>query len=260
MNRFVPGSALFPLIGLLLLTLVGCSAKQSKSQPAPQEISPSAVAAPSHVGEGIPEAAEADKQQSSYFDPAKLHRSERDRAACYHYQPATTTVVKRQVPAKNSKSAHGAKKDAENTAKAPMVTETKVVRTGRCQPQCLIYARCRTGFTSCRLGDTSPVQWFACAAKNKDTTSHPHTGSIMVLAAHAGHNMATGHLVYVEETKKHKNGTWQIRVSHTNYDRKCHLDQDAMVLFDPKQMTTTFETGPWAPWAKNLKTLGFILR
>jgi len=72
--------------------------------------------------------------------------------------------------------------------------------------------------------------------------------------------MPTGHPAYVEAVKKNQNGTWTLRISHTNYDRKCHLDLDATVLFDPKRMTASFTTGPWGTWAKDLKALGFILR
>lgn len=132
--------------------------------------------------------------------------------------------------------------------------------TGRCQPQSLIYARCRTGFMTCRLGDTSPVQWFACAKKNGATTSMPTAGSVLVLDGNSRRRMPTGHPVYVEAVKANKNGTWTLRITHTNYDRKCHLDLDATVLFDPKHMTASFQTGPWSPWAKDLQALGFILR
>ncbi|WP_310600486.1 hypothetical protein [Desulfobulbus sp.] len=253
MNRFVPGTALFPLIGLLLLALAGCSAKQSESRTTPQETAPPAAIAPGSVEESAPETDAAGNRRSGCLDPAQVRRSERDRAACYRLQPAATTAVTRQVPAKSAKSAHIAKKGGK--------TATKVVRTsGRCQPQSLIYARCRTGLATCKLGDTSPVQWFACAEKNGATSSLPHAGSVLVLAANAGRGMPTGHPVYVEEVNKHENGIWQLRISHTNYDRKCHLDQDATVLFDPKRMTVSFESGPWAAWAKNLKALGFIQR
>ncbi|MDR2550177.1 MAG: hypothetical protein LBD10_08275 [Desulfobulbus sp.] len=261
MNRFAPGTALFPLIGLLLLALAGCSAKQSESRTTTPEAAPPAAIAPSSVEENAPETDEAANRRSGCLDPAQVRRSERDRAACYRLQPATTTVVKRQVPAKSAKSAHVAKKGEKTATKAHTATETKVVRTsGRCQPQSLIYARCRTGLATCKLGDTSPVQWFACAEKNGAASSIPQAGSVLVLAANAGRGMPTGHPVYVEELTKHENGIWQLRISHTNYDRKCHLDQDATVLFDPKRMTVSFESGPWATWAKNLKALGFIQR
>lgn len=132
--------------------------------------------------------------------------------------------------------------------------------TGRCQPQCIPYARCRSGIRTCQLGDTSPVGWFQCARKNKNTTSTPRAGSIMVIDVNKRRNMPTGHLGFVEEACPNADGTWTLRFSHTNYDRKCHLDLDAKVLFHPKTMEADFLSGPWKTWAKGLKICGFILR
>jgi hypothetical protein len=136
-----------------------------------------------------------------------------------------------------------------------------VYRTvGICQPQSLIYARCRTGITTCRLGNTSPVQWFACARQNRAISSTPVAGSVIVLDANSGRNMPTGHPAYVESAHHNPDGTWRLRISHTNYDRQCHLDLDANVTFFPSTMTASFESGPWAPWAKQMQVLGFIIR
>jgi hypothetical protein len=156
---------------------------------------------------------------------------DQDRADCFKLQPGKTT--------KNSKG--------------------KTV-TGRCQPQCVPYARCRSGIMTCRLGDTGPVEWFECARKNKATTAIPKAGSIMVIGVNARRKMPTGHLGYVEEACPNADGTWTLRFSHTNFDRKCHLDLDAKVLFNPKTMTASFLSGPWKTWAKDLKISGFILR
>ena len=155
----------------------------------------------------------------------------RDRSGCFKLQPGKT-----------SKNAKG-----------------KTV-TGRCQPQSVTYARCRSGIATCRLGDTGPVEWFECARRNKASSSTPKAGSIMVIDANTRRKMPTGHLGYVEEACPNPDGTWTLRFSHTNYDRKCHLDLDAKVLFNPKTMTATFQTGAWKAWAKDLKIRGFILR
>ncbi len=163
-------------------------------------------------------------------DAGKVRDSEHGRAHCYNLQPGAVT---------HHKKGHRS--------------------IGRCQPQSLIYARCRTGFMSCRLGDTSPVQWFHCARKNKITTSRPTAGSVMVLDVNVKRGMSTGHPVYVEQVKANGDGTWLLRISHTNYDRKCHLDLDATVLFNPAHMTASFRSGPWSSWASDLKVLGFIL-
>ena len=166
------------------------------------------------------------------LDELKIQESERGRAQCYSLHPGTVT---------HHKKGHR-------------------TTTGRCQPQSLIYARCRTGLMSCRLGDTSPVQWFSCAKRSGNTTSHPTAGSVMVMDINHRRGMSTGHPVYVEHVKARGDGTWLLRISHTNYDRKCHLDLDATVLFKPATMTASFQSGPWSTWASDLKVLGFILR
>lgn len=131
---------------------------------------------------------------------------------------------------------------------------------GICQPQSLVYARCRSGIMTCRLGDTSPVQWFACAKKQGNIQAEPTNGSVMVLDINSRRKMNTGHPLYVESVQRNTNGTWMLKVSHTNYDRQCHLDQDAGVLYDPVKMTVSFQSGAWSHWARELKVLGFILR
>ena len=131
--------------------------------------------------------------------------------------------------------------------------------TGRCEPQSITYARCRSGIMTCRLGDTSPVEWFHCARKRGAVSLTPRAGSIMVIDVNTRHKMPTGHVGYVEEACPNPDGTWTLRFSHTNYDRKCHLDLDAKVLFNPKTMEANFLTGPWQPWAKKLKICGFVL-
>jgi hypothetical protein len=157
--------------------------------------------------------------------------SDRDRADCFKLQPGKTTKTK------------GGK-----------------TVTGRCQPQCVPYARCRSGIMTCRLGDTGPVEWYECARKNKATTLTPKAGSIMVIDVNTRRKMPTGHLGYVEEVCPNPDGTWSLRFSHSNFDRKCHLDLDARVLFNPTTMTATFLSGPWKTWARDLKIRGFILR
>lgn len=150
----------------------------------------------------------------------------------------------------------GGKQSKPVAAPAPQVERT----VGLCQPQSLIYARCRTGMTTCQMGDTSPVEWFTCARQNGATSATPVAGSVIVIDTHKERRIYTGHPAYVEEAQRNADGTWKLRISHTNYDRKCHLDLDAQVLFDPRTMTATFQSGHWAPWAHRLRVLGFILR
>lgn len=145
--------------------------------------------------------------------------------------------------------------------KAKAKTRKKSSRSGGCcQPQSLVYARCRSGLDTCRLGDTSPAQWFDCAGKNGNTTPVPREGSIMVLEGNDRRRMPTGHPVYVEEAVPNGNGSWQLRISHTNYDRQCHLDLDAAVHYDPVRQIASFQSGAWGNWARDLKVLGFIVR
>lgn len=179
---------------------------------------------------------EVGQQPLARDSPDKLETcgTQRDRALCYRLQPSVP------IQGKKKKKGSGA--------------------VACCQPQSLIYARCRSGIATCKLGDTSPVQWFACAKKMGNTSSVPTGGSVMLLDGNGGWKMRTGHPVYVENAKKNSNGTWLLRVSHTNYDRQCHLDQDASVIFDPAKMTVSFQSGPWSCWAGDLKILGFVLR
>jgi len=161
-------------------------------------------------------------------------RQEKERGKCYKLEPGSVTKVK----------------------KGKKFISVK----GRCQPQCIPYARCRSGYTSCRLGDTSPVGWFYCAQKNGDSSNLPIAGSLMVIGVHKDRGMPTGHLGYVEEVCPNADGTYTLRFSHTNYDRQCHLDLDAKVIFNPKKMEANFVSGYWQVWAKNLKILGFITK
>ncbi|MGE4560413.1 MAG: hypothetical protein AB7E77_09440 [Desulfobulbus sp.] len=207
---------------------------------------------------------QAGAETSSCIDPIVVQNSKRNRAACYHLQPARTVSTTQTVHhgGKRKQARVATKKSNKKNAKTKSTRPRKTVsRTvGLCQPQSLIYARCRTGITTCRLGNTSPVQWFACARKRGATSNIPVAGSVMVIDVHPERRIHTGHPAYVEEARRNEDGTWRLRISHTNYDRKCHLDQDATVLFFPRTMTASFATGPWSPWAKHLKVLGFILR
>jgi hypothetical protein len=181
------------------------------------------------VAEEFPEIEMA--EQEAAVSPPKPHTMPGDRGLRYILRPAGTGLTKKG---------------------------TKV--GGCCQPQSLIYARCRSGMGSCRLGDTSPVQWFSCAKKYGYTNVLPRAGTIMVFDSNPRRKMPTGHPVFVEEAIRNGNGTWKLRISHTNYDRQCHLDLDAAVHYDPTRMTASFESGAWSAWARDLRVLGFIER
>jgi hypothetical protein len=131
--------------------------------------------------------------------------------------------------------------------------------TGLCQPQCIPYIRCRSGLSSCRLGNTSPVQLFDCEQKRNNTSRIPVPGSLLSLGIMRKHNITTGHTLYVEEVCDQPDGSFKLRISHSNYDRKCHLDENAWMIYNPKQMTANFISGEWKVWAKRLPVQGFIL-
>lgn len=236
--RSWPKAALFFILFLLLANLTACTktvpspsqtpspAEPPATMPAPaQEPAPEACQPPSGTPAELGKDTQAPCLECEAVDPNQ------NRAGCFKLQPGKVGKTKKG----------------------------KTV-TGRCEPQSISYARCRSGIMTCRLGDTGPVEWFECARKNKATTSNPKAGSIMVIASNKSRKMSTGHLGYVEEACPNADGTWTLRFSHTNYDRKCHLDLDAKVLFNPKTMTATFLSGAWKAWAKDLKISGFILR
>lgn len=231
----------FLAIALMALLLIGAGCGQVP-QPQPSlsvvEGDPPICAEPE---ESTPPAvlSELQPQRIEAFpdvDEPELRRALGKRDLCYTLQPGAV----------KAKAAKNRKKSSRSV--------------GCCQPQSLVYARCRSGLDTCRLGDTSPVQWFDCAGKNGNTTPVPREGSIMVLDGNDRRRMPTGHPVYVEEAVPNGNGSWQLRISHTNYDRQCHLDLDAAVHYDPVRQIASFQSGAWGNWARDLKVLGFIVR
>jgi hypothetical protein len=266
MNRLIV-VVMIAALGFCLLTS-GC-ARKIPQPPAATTLSTVVDKAQAAAGTQIPNQ-QADKlppprkAEARSMNPDHVRLSQRNRAACFRLQPAKIVLSTSSAqPAFNAKRSTSRKARVVPSAGSTITAKPrKVVRrtVGLCQPQSLIYARCRTGITTCRLGDTSPVQWFACARKNSATTATPLAGSVIVIDTHKERKISTGHPAYVEEAVENRNGTWTLRISHTNYDRKCNLDLDAQVLFDPRAMTATFQTGPWSPWAHRLRVLGFILR
>lgn len=238
-------------IVLLFFFLAGCAAT-SERQPPPSAQPPAAPAQNVSTPKQLAVENRKSGLQQGIIPPmvttvptcgeCQSTDQEGQRGGCFNLRPGRAVPSTKIVKGKNGK-----KRTVAGT------------RTSRCQPQSLIYARCRTGIDTCRLGDTSPVQWFACARKNGATTSRPQAGSVIILAANKGHCMPTGHPAYVEEVCANKDGTWTLRLSHTNYDRRCHLDRDAKVIFCLKKMQARFITGPWSAWGNDLKVLGFIV-
>ena len=80
----------------------------------------------------------------------------------------------------------------------------------------------------------------------------------MLLERQDDSRMRVGHAVYVEEVCKLKNGRFLLRVSHSNYNRRCSLDLDAKVLYNPKNRTADFLSGAWGKRTNSLKAFGFV--
>jgi len=132
---------------------------------------------------------------------------------------------------------------------------------GRCEPQGLIYARCRSGNMSCRGNyELSPIGWYQCADKNGLTSQTPAGHAVMILGDNSHHKMKTGHVFYVERVA-HKGGDkWELVLSHTNYDRLCHLETEAVGDYDARTKNLAMRSGQWKQWGKDLRALGFIVK
>lgn len=131
---------------------------------------------------------------------------------------------------------------------------------GRCEPQSLPYARCRSGIMSCRNGpENSPVTWFSCEKKNSNTSDEPLPGSVLILGVDRGHRMPTGHVAYVEDVIPVGPSSYRLILSHTNYDRKCSLETRIETLYHRETQTLDVLSGAWKSWGRRLKVAGFIL-
>jgi len=131
---------------------------------------------------------------------------------------------------------------------------------GRCEPQSLPYARCRSGNQCCRGNhELSPIGWYQCAAKSGKTAATPAGGTVLILGDNSNHRMTTGHVFYVERVE-HKGGShWELVLSHTNYDRSCHIETNVRAEYDEHAKVLAMKTGHWSAWGKQLKALGFIV-
>lgn len=142
-------------------------------------------------------------------------------------------------------------------AKGP---QGKKIKSQRCEPQSLPFARCRSGISSCCLGwNNGPLTWFACEKKHNNTSVVPAANSVLILAAN-NHNMPTGHVAYVEEVIATEAPNYRIVFSHTNYDRRCSLETNIEALYNSSTKTLDVLTGAWKDWGKKLPVSGFILR
>ncbi|MCL2123972.1 MAG: hypothetical protein FWH34_07745 [Desulfovibrionaceae bacterium] len=242
----------FPASLLLafLLNLSACAVKQESAPPVPQPESDAAA-----MTEDIKDLVEV-RDGRIVIEQCKKAGNGISRDQCYRYSAGLQNMTANEPP--QGKSAKTINKSV-TTASGKKVEKTKkIVVAGRCQPQCLIYARCRSGFLSCRLGNTNPLSWWPCAKAQGLASQVPLPGSVMLLEKQDNARMRAGHAVYVEEVCALKNGQYLLRVSHANYNRRCSLDLDAKVLYIPQTRTANFLSGVWSTWAKSLKAFGFV--
>ncbi len=144
----------------------------------------------------------------------------------------------------------------------PAASQKKKKNGGRCEPQSLPFARCRSGIiSSCRLGwNNGPLTWFACEKQHKNTSLIPRANSVLILAANKGHNMPTGHVAYVEKVIVKDAANYRLIFSHTNYDRRCSLETNIEADYNSSTKTLNILSGAWKAWGKGLPVAGFILK
>lgn len=143
----------------------------------------------------------------------------------------------------------------------PTVSQKKKKKGGRCEPQSLPFARCRSGINSCGLGwNNGPLTWFACEQKQGNTSLVPKDNSVLILGANKRNHMPTGHVAYIEKVIAEKAPHYRIIFSHTNYDRRCSLETNIEADYNSSTKTLDIHTGAWKEWGKKLPVSGFILR
>ena len=132
---------------------------------------------------------------------------------------------------------------------------------GRCEPQSLPYARCRTGNMCCRGNhELSPIGWYHGEERLGHVSPTPAGGSVLILGDNSRHKMNTGHVFYVESVR-HKGGEhWELTLSHTNYDRQCHIETNVLGEYNVHTRNLAMKTGHWSVWGKDLHALGFIVK
>ena len=240
--------------GLLLLALFAinaCAVKQN-TPPAPLPASEETAIMADITG------FDAAQDGQIVIEQCKKANNGISRDQCYRNSATLQNITANEPPQRKTTKTV---KQTSTTASGKKIEKTrKVVVKGRCQPQCLIYARCRSGFMSCRLGNTNPLSWWPCAKAQGLTSQIPVPGSVMLLEKQEDSRMrlGVGHAVYVEEVCTLKNGQFLLRVSHANYDKRCSLDLDAKVLYNHQTRTANFLSGAWKKWAKSLKAFGFV--
>lgn len=132
---------------------------------------------------------------------------------------------------------------------------------GRCEPQSLPYARCRTGIMRCQGNcETSPIAWYRCEERLGKTAATPRDECVLILGDNSRHRMKTGHVFVVEKARDLGSGHWELTLSHTNHDRRCSIETNVKAAYNEKSRTLAMASGHWGAWGKDLSALGFILK
>jgi hypothetical protein len=236
-RQYLPSPWVLAAFILFLLFLSGCaqdlqqaeSSSRISQKPAAGEESSDELPGKTRLSRIEPEDKEAlDTSSLVVSDGAGSAGKGRSTQECYHLQPAGS--------------------------------QQKKIKSRRCEPQSLPFARCRSGITSCRLGwNNGPLTWFACEKQHGNTSLIPTPASVLILAANK-HNMPTGHVAYIEDIIAKNPPLYRLIFSHTNYDRNCSLETDIEAEYNSSTKTLDIHSGAWKVWGKGLPVAGFILR
>ena len=178
-------------------------------------------------------------EQAKQSEPLAVASSEKKLVKAKKCQPAASSDCYRLSP--------GAKKSSRGA--------------GRCEPQSLPYARCRSGIRTCNLGnENGPLTWFSCEKKAGNTSPDPKPESVLILGSINKHRMPTGHVLYVESVFPLTSSSAKLILSHTNFDRKCSKETKIEATYNRSAMTLDILSGAWKAWGHDLKVAGFVLR
>lgn len=124
-----------------------------------------------------------------------------------------------------------------------------------CNPQCVTYARERSGIYSCRVGTGGAIDWYNCEKKAGHTSSKPKKGGVLVLKPQDGLPW-TGHAIFVEKKEKKDSGKYSLRLSHSNFDCRCSKEKNIKATYYKDKKKVKFKSGAWKD--QKLAAAGFI--
>jgi len=123
-----------------------------------------------------------------------------------------------------------------------------------CQPQCVTYARERSGIKSCRVGWYGTARdWYYCERRHGKTTTKPKKRRVLIL-----NEFSTGHAMYIEKSKRKGHGKYKLRLGHSNFDNRCSIEKHIKAKYYRHKKKIKIKTGHWR--GKRFKVLGIIKR